>query len=46
MADNQFVHGYSHKEALILNDQEATLDRIIHGDKALVILFPKDSVKK
>lgn len=29
---HQYVHGYSDREALRLNDQAATLDSIIHND--------------
>lgn len=39
MDNNQYVHGYSEREALRLNDQAATLDSIIHNDT----LFPKGS---
>lgn len=39
MDNNQYVHGYSDREALRLNDQAATLDSIIHSDT----IFPKGS---
>jgi ubiquinone/menaquinone biosynthesis C-methylase UbiE len=35
-----YVHGYSEREALRLNDQAATLDEIIHNDS----IFSKDSL--
>ena len=37
-SDN-YVHGYSNREALRLNDQADTLDNIIHNDT----IFPKES---
>ncbi len=37
MEHTKYVHGYSDKEALRLNDQADTLDNIIHNDT----LFPK-----
>ncbi len=40
MDSTKYVHGYSEREALRLNDQAATLDDIIHHDS----LFPKDSL--
>jgi ubiquinone/menaquinone biosynthesis C-methylase UbiE len=40
MESNRYVHGYSKREALRLNDQAATLDEIIHSDS----LFPKGSL--
>ncbi|HJV77547.1 MAG TPA: methyltransferase domain-containing protein, partial [Paludibacter sp.] len=40
MGNKQYVHGYSDREALRLNDQAATLDSIIHSDT----LFPKGSL--
>lgn len=39
MDNNQYVHGYSDREALRLNDQAATLDSIIHSNT----IFPKGS---
>lgn len=39
MDNLEYVHGYSEREALRLNDQAATLDSIIHNDT----LFPKGS---
>jgi SAM-dependent methyltransferase len=39
MDNNQYVHGYSDREKLRLNDQAATLDSIIHNDT----IFPKGS---
>ncbi|MCZ8354042.1 MAG: methyltransferase domain-containing protein [Cyclobacteriaceae bacterium] len=39
MNNKEYVHGYSGREALRLNDQAATLDSIIHNDT----LFPKGS---
>ncbi len=38
--NREYVHGYSNREALRLNDQADTLDHIIHYDS----LFPKDSL--
>jgi hypothetical protein len=32
MENSQYVHGYSAREALRLNDQADTLDDIIHND--------------
>jgi ubiquinone/menaquinone biosynthesis C-methylase UbiE len=40
MESDKYVHGYSKREAMRLNDQAATLDDIIHSDS----LFPKGSV--
>jgi len=40
MESTKYVHGYSEREALRLNDQAATLDEIIHNDS----IFPKDSL--
>lgn len=40
MGNKQYVHGYSDREALRLNDQAATLDSIIHNDT----LFPTGSL--
>ena len=40
MESTKYVHGYSDREALRLNDQADTLDNIIHNDT----LFPKDSL--
>jgi ubiquinone/menaquinone biosynthesis C-methylase UbiE len=40
MESNKYVHGYSEREALRLNDQAATLVDIIHNDS----IFPKDSL--
>jgi ubiquinone/menaquinone biosynthesis C-methylase UbiE len=40
MESPKYVHGYSEREALRLNDQAATLDDIIHNDS----IFPKDSL--
>jgi len=39
MQPPKYVHGYSEREALRLNDQADTLDDIIHNDT----LFPPDS---
>ncbi len=39
MEATRYVHGYSDREALRLNDQADTLDDIIHNDS----IFPKDS---
>jgi hypothetical protein len=39
MESKRYVHGYSNREALRLNDQAATLDSIIHSDT----IFPKGS---
>ena len=39
MESAKYVHGYSEREALRLNDQASTLDDIIHNDS----IFPKDS---
>lgn len=39
MESIKYVHGYSNREALRLNDQADTLDSIIHNDT----IFPKDS---
>jgi len=39
MESTKYVHGYSDREALRLNDQANTLDQIIHNDT----LFPEDS---
>ena len=39
MENNKYVHGYSNREALRLNDQAATLDEIIHNDT----IFPGGS---
>ena len=39
MGNTKYVHGYSEREALRLNDQAATLDDIIHSDS----IFPKNS---
>ena len=39
MENTKYVHGYSDREALRLNDQAATLDTIIHNDT----LFEKGS---
>lgn len=39
MENTKYVHGYSDKEALRLNDQANTLDSIIHNDT----VFPKES---
>lgn len=39
MANNIYVHGYSAREALRLNDQADTLDDIIHSDS----VFPENS---
>jgi len=38
--NTKYVHGYSEREALRLNDQAATLDDIIHNDS----IFPSDSL--
>lgn len=38
MVSTKYVHGYSDREVLRLNDQAATLDDIIHNDS----LFFKD----
>jgi tRNA G46 methylase TrmB len=40
MESTKYVHGYSDREALRLNDQAATLDDIIHNDS----IFFKDSL--
>jgi phospholipid N-methyltransferase len=40
MASTKYVHGYSDREALRLNDQAATLDDIIHNDS----IFPEDGL--
>jgi ubiquinone/menaquinone biosynthesis C-methylase UbiE len=40
MESTKYVHGYSEREALRLNDQAATLDDIIHNDS----IFIKDSL--
>ena len=40
MESTRYVHGYSEREALRLNDQAATLDDIIHNDS----IFTKDSI--
>jgi ubiquinone/menaquinone biosynthesis C-methylase UbiE len=40
MESTKYVHGYSEREALRLNDQAATLDDIIHNDS----IFLKDSL--
>ena len=40
MESTKYVHGYSEREALRLNDQAATLDDIIHNDSR----FSKDSL--
>jgi len=40
MESTKYVHGYSEREALRLNDQAATLDDIIHNDS----IFFKDSL--
>jgi hypothetical protein len=40
MESTEYVHGYTEREALRLNDQAATLDDIIHNDS----IFPKDSL--
>ena len=40
MESDKYVHGYSKREAMRLNDQAATLDDIIHSDS----LFPKGSL--
>lgn len=40
MKSSKYVHGYSDREALRLNDQAATLDDIIHNDS----IFPKESI--
>jgi len=40
MESSKYVHGYSEREALRLNDQAATLDDIIHNDS----IFPADSL--
>jgi SAM-dependent methyltransferase len=39
MENKQYVHGYSDREAIRLNDQAATLDSITHNDT----IFPKGS---
>ena len=39
MESTKYVHGYSNREALRLNDQADTLDYIVHNDT----IFPKDS---
>ena len=40
MENTKYVHGYTEREALRLNDQAATLDDIIHYDS----IFPKDGL--
>lgn len=40
MVNTRYVHGYSDREALRLNDQADTLDNIIHNDT----IFSKDSL--
>jgi SAM-dependent methyltransferase len=40
MQTNKYVHGYSEREALRLNDQADTLEEIIHNDS----LFPQNSL--
>jgi len=40
MGSTRYVHGYSEREALRLNDQAATLDDIIHNDS----IFSRDSL--
>ena len=40
MENTEYVHGYSDREALRLNDQADTLDDITHNDT----IFPKDSI--
>jgi hypothetical protein len=40
MTNNEYVHGYSNREALRLKDQAETLDDIIHNDT----VFPKGSL--
>lgn len=40
MENTKYVHGYSEREALRLNDQAATLDEIIHNDS----VFSPDSL--
>jgi ubiquinone/menaquinone biosynthesis C-methylase UbiE len=40
MEDTKYVHGYSNREALRLNDQSETLEDIIHNDS----IFPKDGL--
>lgn len=40
MESTKYVHGYSEREALRLNDQAATLDDIIHNDS----IFPEGSI--
>jgi ubiquinone/menaquinone biosynthesis C-methylase UbiE len=40
MKDTQYVHGYSEREALRLNDQADTLDDLIHHDS----IFPEGSL--
>jgi ubiquinone/menaquinone biosynthesis C-methylase UbiE len=40
MKNSRYVHGYSYREALRLNDQAETLDNLIHSDT----LFPKGSL--
>jgi len=40
MMNTRYVHGYSDREALRLNDQADTLDNIIHNDT----IFSKDSL--
>jgi SAM-dependent methyltransferase len=37
MENKQYVHGYSDREAIRLNDQAATLDSIIHNDTLFAI---------
>ena len=39
MESTKYVHGYSNREAIRLNDQAETLDNIIHNDT----VFPRDS---
>jgi len=39
MVNTKYVHGYSDREAMRLNDQADTLDNIIHNDT----IFSKDS---
>ena len=40
MTNNEYVHGYSNREALRLKDQAETLDDIIHNDT----VFPNGSL--
>lgn len=40
MTQSGYIHGYSDREALRLNDQADTLDNIIHNDT----IFSKDSL--